>query len=84
MYEMIEKANPEIEVKYWAQRTCTSSRRFPHYDSGIPLRGMNEQNQNSDYSQQDPHEHFNDYSIPRDSNNRSKESGIIENERNFK
>jgi len=42
MYEMIEKAHPEIEVKYRTQRAYTSSRRFPHYDSGTPLRGMNE------------------------------------------
>jgi len=36
MYEMIEKVNPEIEVKYRAQRAYTSSRRFPHYDSALP------------------------------------------------
>jgi len=34
--------------------------------------------------QQNPREQFNDKSIPRDSNSKNKEPGIIEDERNLK
>jgi len=36
MYEMVEKANQEFEVRYESQQAYTSSRRFPRYESGAP------------------------------------------------
>jgi len=34
MYEMVEKANQEFEVRYESQEAYTSSRRFPRYEFG--------------------------------------------------
>jgi len=87
MYEMIEKANQELEVKYKSQRTYTSSYTFPYYESGIPRNRSQKdewKDKKSQLLQQNPREQFDDKLIPRDSNSRNKESGIIGNERNGK
>jgi len=70
-------------MKYRAQRAYTSSYRFPHYDSGISRSRPQKsewKHQKSDYNRQDTREQFNDKCILRNSNSRSKESGIIRNE----
>jgi len=34
MYEIVEKANQELEVRYESQQVYTPSRRFPPYETG--------------------------------------------------
>jgi len=86
MYEMVENANQELELKYQAQRACISSHRFPYYESGTPKSPSEKwiERKKSDNSRQDLREQFNDKFIPRDSNSESKEPGIIGDERNLK
>jgi len=85
MYEMIEKANQELQMKYESQRVYTFSYRFPRYESGAPeivLREANGKIKKNDHSRQDLYEQFNDKPISRVSN--SSKSRITGNERNLK
>jgi len=86
MYEMVESANQEL-VNIKRSGHMLFRRRFRHYDSSIPRNRPQKgkwKDQKSDYSRQDSREQFNDKSIPRDSNSRNKEPGIIGDERNLK
>jgi len=80
MYEMIEKANQELEVRYESQQAYNSSHRFPRYESGASrnrLRGE-WRNQRNNRSRQDSREQFND----KQNNSESKDENIPE-ESNF-
>jgi len=87
MYEMVEKANQDLKVRYKSQQACTSSWRFPHYKSGAPRNRPQKsewRDERNDHSRQDSRQQVNDKCIPRDSSSRNSESAIRGNEQNLK